>query len=232
MKKVDVVIGAAYGDEGKGQTVYNLATPDSVVVRFNGGAQAGHTAEHEGVRHVHSHFGSGTMKGCATYLSRFFVCHPVMFKDEWEELAGKMDEPPKVFVSPDSFVTTPYDAILNVLGECHRGNDRHGSCGVGFGETIERYDGVHGAGTYKLTVGDLKDPDKVREVMTKIRDNWIGFRLQELRIADEHFMEGGKFERFLGVLKSDATIDRFVSECEFFVQHTTEHRDGWMSDLG
>ena len=48
--KTSVVIGASYGDEGKGRTVCDLATPDSVVVRFNGGAQAGHTVVHAGRR--------------------------------------------------------------------------------------------------------------------------------------------------------------------------------------
>ena len=58
MKEADVVIGAGYGDEGKGHAVSQLVGRDSLVVRFNGGAQAGHTVVHGRHRHVFSHFGA------------------------------------------------------------------------------------------------------------------------------------------------------------------------------
>lgn len=74
------VIGAGFGDEGKGlMTDYCCQRPKyTTVVRFNGGAQAGHTVvTPDGRRHVFSHFGSGTLRGAATFLSRFFICNPI-----------------------------------------------------------------------------------------------------------------------------------------------------------
>ena len=73
-----VVIGAGWGDEGKGATVDRLVRgPDDVVVRFNGGAQAGHTVfAPDGRRHVFHHVGSGAFHGAATYLSRHVVSKP------------------------------------------------------------------------------------------------------------------------------------------------------------
>ena len=77
-----VVIGANFGDEGKGLAVDSLVARDSdaAVIRFNGGAQAGHTVVAEdGRRHVFSHFGAGAFLGAATFLSRFFVVQPSIF---------------------------------------------------------------------------------------------------------------------------------------------------------
>jgi len=81
MNEANVVIGANYGDEGKGAAVDRLATEagaQCLVVRFNGGAQAGHTVETpDGRRHVFSHFGAGSFAGARTFLSRFFVSNPI-----------------------------------------------------------------------------------------------------------------------------------------------------------
>ncbi len=76
MSKVIAVIGAGYGDEGKGLMTdyFSSQYDDAVVIRSNGGAQAGHTVvTPEGQRHVFSHFGSGTFNGSPTFLSRHFV---------------------------------------------------------------------------------------------------------------------------------------------------------------
>ncbi len=98
MKSAKVVIGANFGDEGKGLvTDYFSAQENSIVVRFNGGAQAGHTVVRpDGVSHVHGHFGSGTLNGSPTYLSRHFVSHPHWFYEELE-LLKKIGIEPKVY---------------------------------------------------------------------------------------------------------------------------------------
>lgn len=143
---VNVVIGANYGDEGKGMMVdtlcNSLAADGSVaVVRFNGGAQAGHTVVTPGFkyRHVFSHFGAGTLVGAPTILSRFFVANPVVFGVELKELQDAGYNP-IVTMSENCMVTTPYDVFLTREMERQRGNERHGSCGMGFGETIQRYE--------------------------------------------------------------------------------------------
>ena len=142
MKSAKVVIGAGFGDEGKGlMTDYFSARygDKKTVVRFNGGAQAGHTVvTSTGLRHVFGHFGSGTFNGSPTHLSRYFISNPALFRKEWDELSYKMD-PAKITVTVDigSLVTTPYDMGINQMVESLR-TERHGSCGVGINETIER----------------------------------------------------------------------------------------------
>jgi adenylosuccinate synthase len=141
--KAQAVIGANYGDEGKGlMTDYLVAREGAqVVIRFNGGAQAGHTVvtpDRYPKRHVFSHFGSGTFAGAATYLSEFFVVNPILFCAEHRMLKDKIKIPLSVLVDPNCMVTTPIEMLLNQAVEKARGNDAHGSCGVGFNETIER----------------------------------------------------------------------------------------------
>jgi adenylosuccinate synthase len=179
MKRATVVIGANYGDEGKGLMVDYLASRipgEKVIVRFNGGAQAGHTVETpDGVRHIFSHFGSGTLAGAQTYLAKHFVCNPLLFWRERKRLEDAGAQP-IVAIDPRCFVTTPYDMMLNQAVEDARGDKRHGSVGLGFGETIERNSVV----ALQLWKADLADNKKVEEKLHLIRDQWLPLRCSQL----------------------------------------------------
>ncbi|MCC2960575.1 adenylosuccinate synthetase [Massilia sp. IC2-278] len=178
------VIGANYGDEGKGlMTDYHIAPAgkDGIVVRFNGGAQAGHTVTTpDGLRHVFSHFGSGTLAGAATFLSRHFVCHPSLFLKEAHALTAAGVALPPVFVDERAPVSTLYDILLNQVVERHRGAGRHGSCGMGFGETIER----NLDPAFALSVGDLRQGSAyLLNRLAAIRADYVPRRLAALGIA-------------------------------------------------
>lgn len=206
MPTATVVIGANYGDEGKGKMVDYLAARSSgptVVVRHNGGAQAGHTVvTPEGKRHVFSHCGSGTLTGAATYLGRHFVCNPLVFWKESRDLLA-LGASPVLAADPRCFVTTPYDILVNQAVEDHRASKRHGSVGLGFGETIER----NGYPAFQLWKADLADKQKVREKLRLIRDTWIPTRCAQLGIPrlskDDHRM-------------SDEILDKTVQACLAF----------------
>ena len=144
MKNAKIVIGANFGDEGKGlMTDYfcSRVPKDKPVlnVRFNGGAQAGHTVvTPEGKRHVFSHFGAGSfLPNVATYLGPEFIVNPILFRKEFEKLQAKGIFP-LVYCHPKCILTMPQDMMVNQFIEKRRGNDRHGSCGVGIYETILR----------------------------------------------------------------------------------------------
>lgn len=146
------VIGANFGDEGKGLVTSWLCTHGAgVVVRFNGGAQAGHTVVMpNGMRHVFGHFGSGTLQGVPTFLSQFFICNPILFFQELDKLHALGVEP-TVYAHPDCLVTTFADMLINQARENKLGAKRHGSCGVGINETIHR----SSLPELKITMADL-----------------------------------------------------------------------------
>lgn len=182
MRRATVVIGANYGDEGKGLLVDYLASTSSgptAVVRFNGGAQAGHTVvTPEGRRHVFSHFGAGTLAGADTYLAKHFVCNPLLFWKEARTLSDLGHQPQTIAADPRCFLTTPYDMLVNQAIEDARGDKRHGSVGVGFGETIER----NQYPAFQLWKSDLADRDKVTGKLRLIRDKWLLHRTHQLQL--------------------------------------------------
>ena len=140
---INVVIGAGFGDEGKGLMTDYFASQaknnygSGLVVRFNGGSQAAHTVvTPEGKRHVFGHFGSGTLVGLPTYLSSFFAVHPILFREELAKLKV-LGLTPKVYVDKECIVTTPFDMLINQIAETVRGENRHGSVGFGVNETVD-----------------------------------------------------------------------------------------------
>ena len=144
MKNIKVVIGSNFGDEGKGlMTDYFCSKfPENkpvLNVRFNGGAQAGHTViAPDGRRHVFGHFGAGSFNpNVATYLGPDFIVNPILFKKEYDKLMA-LGVYPMVFVHPRCLLTMPQDMMVNQFIEMRRGTTRHGSCGVGVYETILR----------------------------------------------------------------------------------------------
>lgn len=179
-----VVIGANYGDEGKG-----LITDFEVrrlkakyVCRFNGGAQAGHTVvSPDGARHVFGHFGAGTFAGAKTYLSSDFIINPFWMEKEYWKLRSQLKGDSVVMTHPDSRVTTIYDMVINGLAELARGDGRHGSCGAGINETVTRSDHI------KIRAESLLNQDRRNDydlagVLEEIRNTWVPYRLDLLNI--------------------------------------------------
>lgn len=210
MTTATAVIGANFGDEGKGLLTDFLASQApsrTLVVRANGGAQAGHTVVAPGGRrHVFGHVGSGALCGAPTLLSRFFVSNPLLLDKEWPALA---DLAPRLLVDARSPVTTPFDMLVNQLAERARGTNRHGSCGVGFNETLER--GLRPE--YRLTVGDLRNQDLVRARLEAIQRTYLPARLSSLGILPEaHERELLEGSRLLGAFRE--SVQRFRSRVE------------------
>ena len=199
MKNV-AIIGAAWGDEGKGLTVDYVASQlkgEATVIRYNGSAQCGHTVvTPEGHKHIFRHFGSGTFAGLPTHYSKYAVVNPLLFKEELELFENKFNYKPKLSADPLCLVTTPYDILLNQIIENHRGKNRHGSCGSGFGETIERQ--KNGP---SLCICDLIDTDfpTFRRLMKLIIAQWVPKRLRKLNIPNTA----------LEIITSEKTIEDF-----------------------
>lgn len=180
MKRATAVIGAAFGDEGKGLMTdffCRLAGEEPWVARFNGGAQAGHTVvcpKHG--RHVFHHFGAGTFAGARTYLSRHFIVNPVLWKQEYEELQGKGLRT-RLFVDREAPLTTVWDMLHNQADKTIRA---HGTCGIGIHNTMMR----QLSPTHRIFAGDLERPAYLRQRIERIRDAWLG----EFR-GDDSLME-------------------------------------------
>ena len=161
-----IIIDVGFGDSGKGiftDYLCSHAAKPALVVRFSGGHQCGHTVVVDGKRHVFSSFGSGTLRGVPTYWSHFCTVDPIAFINELRVLQGKGVQP-EIFIDATCPITTPYEMIVNRSLE--RTNN-HGSCGVGFGATMQREEDF-----YSLTFYDLFFPDILEAKINSIQKNY------------------------------------------------------------
>ena len=130
-----VVIGLNFGDEGKGVVTNFLAkTTNRDVVRYSGGSQAGHTVVENGIKHVFSGFGSGTLSGKSTYWEDACPFDPVSVINEMAILKEKTRKTPQLYVSSKCPLVTPMDKFASRQGVYLE----NGTCGAGIGTTITR----------------------------------------------------------------------------------------------
>lgn len=173
-----IVVDLSYGDTGKGTVVDWLCSganptgrPVHAVVRFNGGAQAAHhVVTTDGRHHAFAQFGSGTFTpGVRTHLSRFVLVEPLALAAEASDLArlGVASPLDRLTVDRRALLTTPYHRAANRAREIARGAGRHGSCGVGVGETV-RYSLDHPGEA--PVVGDCDRPVRLRRALTLLRE--------------------------------------------------------------
>lgn len=209
MKKAKILIGANFGDEGKGFMTDYFAhqamnnREGVLVIKHNGGAQAGHTVETGEKRFIFHHVGSGTALNAPTYLAPTFIVNPILYAKEYKELST-MGYKPVVYVNEDCAVTTPYEMMLNHALETHRKGAKHGSCGVGIFETFNREKSFH------VAIKDLKSPRETILIVNKCYE-LASKRAAELGISDL-FNEQ--------ITNIDEINQRFCEDVAFFYSYT------------
>lgn len=178
--EAQIVVGLGFGDEGKGITTDFLCSQNenSLVVRFSGGQQCGHNVCIGEQNHVHSNFGSGTLRGLPSFFSEHCTFYPVtMFNETY--FLQKKGVAPRLFLHPLAKLTTPYDVIANRILE--RKNN-HGSCGLGIGTTMKRDEiGL------KLYAIDLENVNLLQIKLDEVRKYYEKF--VELTKKDKKWLE-------------------------------------------
>lgn len=166
-----VVVDLGFGDAGKGSVVDHLVRREGagLVVRWNGGAQAGHNVvTADGRHHTFSQFGAGHFAGARTLLGPAFLLHPLGMAVEAEALGALGPDPwAATAVDARARVISPYQQAAGQLRERLRGAAAHGTCGVGVGEcvadSLDFPDEV-------LTVADLDAPVTLRRHLGRQRE--------------------------------------------------------------
>ena len=156
MKKVDVILGLQWGDEGKGKVVDVLTPRYDVVARFQGGPNAGHTLEFNGEKYVLRSSPSGIFQGGKTnIIGNGVVLDAILFRQEAEELARSgHDLTRRLAISKKAHLILPTHRLLDAAYEAAKGSARIGTTGKGIGPTYT--DKVSRNG---MRVGDLLKPD-------------------------------------------------------------------------
>lgn len=138
MTDIKIITGLNYGDESKGLVANAVSTSTCLNVMPSNSCQRAHTVVENGVRRVFRHFGSGTLKGAATYFTDKFLVNPAMFRQEWEELTA-IGITPKVYCRFSVRIITVMDMYANVYLEKLRGDNSHSSTGCGVWEALNRH---------------------------------------------------------------------------------------------
>lgn len=210
--EVKIVVGANYGDEGKGMATAYFSKQAyenkqrCLNILYNGSCQRGHTVElKNGTKHVFHHFGSGTFYGAHTYFDRHFIINPIFFVREYYELAEKGYEP-ICYANEDCTIATPFDAILNQIFERGRGKNKHGSCGFGVFETVKRNENKEYCLTYRNLA--LMTREQIKNALWKIVREYVPKRLKEMGYEDIPETE----RNVLGGELTDNLINHYIQD--------------------
>jgi adenylosuccinate synthase len=149
---VDLLLGLQWGDEGKGKIVDVLTESYDIIARFQGGPNAGHTLEFEGIKHVLHTIPSGIFHPSAINLiGNGVVIDPVIFKKELENLAPyDIDFSTKLLISKKAHLILPTHRLLDAASEASKGKAKIGSTLKGIGPTYMDKTGRNG-----MRVGDI-----------------------------------------------------------------------------
>jgi adenylosuccinate synthase len=212
MSKVDVLLGLQWGDEGKGKIVDVLAPKYDVVARFQGGPNAGHTLEFDGIKHVLHQIPSGIFREkTINIIGNGVVLDPIIFKKEIEGLQKfnlKVKE--NLFISKKATLIIPTHRLLDQAYEKAKGDNKIGSTLKGIGPSYQDKIGRQG-----LRVGDILS-DRFQEKFKKLTDihfeilkaHQIEYNWAEI---EAQFQDAVKFLREFKLVDSEYLINKEIS---------------------
>ncbi len=159
------VLGAQWGDEGKGKIVDLLTSHFSIVARYQGGHNAGHTVYVNGAKFILRLIPSGILHpGITCVIGNGVVVDPKALFAEVDELTRNgIDVGQRVLISDKAHLILPYHRDLDLLSEARRGERKIGTTSRGIGPAYE--DKIARRG---IRVGDLTDPEGLEQ---NVRDN-------------------------------------------------------------
>ena len=199
------VIGKNFGDEGKGFACSRLASSlkNALIIKHNGGGQAGHTVEDpEGKwRFIHHQIGAGAEYHVPTLFADSFMPDLFQLGKEVKAFTELFGFQPILYSEKNARITTIDDVLLNMGAELARGKNRHGSCGMGIEECVQR-----NAAGYGITVEELATMSKqdLLDRLKHIRKEYTERRSKILGIqASNPYYE---------MLNNDTVLENFVEE--------------------
>ncbi len=208
---VDVLLGLQWGDEGKGKIVDVLTPEYNVVARFQGGPNAGHTLEFEGIKHVLHTIPSGIFrKGIQNIVGNGVVIDPVTLKKEIEALQKmNVDIQSSLYISRKAHLIIPTHRLLDAASESSKGNEKIGSTLRGIGPTYMDKTGRNG-----LRVGDIESKEFSKRY-EKLKSKHIQLLNQmehqfDLSESEKEFFEGIELLSTLNFVDSEHLLNSAI----------------------
>ena len=201
---VDLLLGLQWGDEGKGKIVDVLTESYDIIARFQGGPNAGHTLEFNGIKHVLHTIPSGIFHPTAINLiGNGVVIDPVIFQKEIAALKPyNIDFSVKLLISKKAHIILPTHRLLDAASEASKGKSKIGSTLKGIGPTYMDKTGRNG-----IRVGDILHTDWKKKYLSlskkhiKMLDYFNSRIDYDLTLMEDEFFES------LEIIKSCQIID-------------------------
>lgn len=210
---VDVLLGLQWGDEGKGKIVDVLTPEYKVVARFQGGPNAGHTLEFEGIKHVLHTIPSGIFhKEIINIVGNGVVIDPITLQREIKALVElKVDVNKHLFISRKAHLIIPTHRLLDAASEASKGKEKIGSTLRGIGPTYMDKTGRNG-----LRVGDIEAKD-FKERYARLRDKHLDLLKQmnyehTAEAEESIFFEAVAAMKELNFVDSEHLLNRQIKE--------------------
>ncbi|MBN9283104.1 MULTISPECIES: adenylosuccinate synthase [unclassified Flavobacterium] len=212
---VDLLLGLQWGDEGKGKIVDVLTSKYDIIARFQGGPNAGHTLEFDGIKHVLRTIPSGIFhQNSINIIGNGVVIDPVVFQKELEGLEKfNMDIKSRLIISRKAHLILPTHRLLDAASEASKGKAKIGSTLKGIGPTYMDKTGRNGLRVGDIELADFKEryrtlADK-HEAMISFYDVDMQYNLQEL---EDEFFEAVKVLQTLTFVDSEEYLNKAMKE--------------------
>ncbi|MCH6236347.1 adenylosuccinate synthase [Cognataquiflexum rubidum] len=211
--KMDVLLGLQWGDEGKGKVVDVLAPQYDVVARFQGGPNAGHTLEFDGIKHVLHQIPSGIFReNILNIIGNGVVLDPLVLRKEIEGLQKfNIAFKKNLFISKKATIIIPTHKLLDAAYEKSKGDKKIGSTLKGIGPTYQ--DKI---GRVALRVGDILAADfeeKYSALVEKHKTilNFYDFDISQLAELEKTFFDAVAFFRTLNLVDSEYEVNDYLA---------------------
>jgi len=207
--KVDVLLGLQWGDEGKGKIVDVLAPKYDVIARFQGGPNAGHTLEFDGIKHVLHQIPSGIFRNTTkNIIGNGVVLDPIVFKAEIEKLQKyNLNVKANLFISKKATIIVPTHRLLDQAYEKAKGENKIGSTLKGIGPSY-----VDKVSRQGLRVGDILSNNFKARLMKLVESHFeilknhdISYNWNEL---ETQFLEAVSFLKEFKLIDSEYFLNQ------------------------
>ena len=214
MKKIDVVLGLQWGDEGKGKVV-DVLTPDyNVIARFQGGPNAGHSLHFNGKSYVLNTIPSGIFRdGTVNLIGNGVVIDPVILSGEIDKLeADGAEVASKLVISKKAHLILPTHRMLDAASEASKGKTKIGSTLKGIGPTYMDKTGRNG-----LRIGDILSPEfknrynTLKEKHEKMLGQYPDFSY-DITEYEKQWFEGLEKLRRCAFVDSEQMVNEYIDK--------------------
>jgi adenylosuccinate synthase len=211
--KADVLLGLQWGDEGKGKIVDVITPHYDIIGRFQGGPNAGHTLEFNGIKHVLHTIPSGIFReAVVNIVGNGVVIDPVILKKEIDALVKLgVDVKKKLLISRKAHLILPTHRLIDAASEAAKGKQKIGSTLKGIGPTYMDKTGRNGIRVGDIFLQDFKNKyaslvDKHKKLLEFYNYDY------DLSQYEPDFFEGIELLKTLSVIDSELYINQALKE--------------------